>query len=117
MIPALSSILAQLTPLSLLLPHWVLIFVTICLGGYFWVSYWPGRDAKVKAVRASSFSPNKVPPNLDTIVIGSGSGGSSCANILVSHFAAKPAIQLPALNTFAYDISLNNNSLWYFYSS
>ncbi|KAL7530459.1 hypothetical protein ACHAXR_003509, partial [Thalassiosira sp. AJA248-18] len=36
----------------------------------------------VKAIRASHFSPDKVPSNLDTIVIGSGSGGSSCSNIL-----------------------------------
>lgn len=33
-------------------------------------------------MRASRFSPDKIPENLDTIVIGSGSGGSSCSNIL-----------------------------------
>ena len=33
-------------------------------------------------MRASPFSPEKIPNNLDTIVIGSGSGGSSCSNIL-----------------------------------
>jgi len=33
-------------------------------------------------IRASAFSPDKVPSNLDTIVIGSGSGGSTAANLL-----------------------------------
>ena len=32
--------------------------------------------------RADRFRPEKVPPNLDTIVIGSGSGGSTAANLL-----------------------------------
>lgn len=32
--------------------------------------------------RADRFRPEKIPPNLDTIVIGSGSGGSTVANLL-----------------------------------
>jgi hypothetical protein len=36
----------------------------------------------VQSRRADKFHPSKVPPNLDTIVIGSGSGGSTAANLL-----------------------------------
>lgn len=37
---------------------------------------------KIVPRRADHFRPDLVPPNLDTIVIGSGSGGSCCANLL-----------------------------------
>ena len=58
----------------------MLVFVFATL--YLWLSRWPGNNVKVKPIRASRFSPDKVPENIDTIVIGSGSGGSSCSNIL-----------------------------------
>ena len=35
-----------------------------------------------QARRADRFRPEKIPSNLDTIVIGSGSGGSTVANLL-----------------------------------
>lgn len=37
---------------------------------------------KIIPRRADHFRPDLVPSNLDTIVIGSGSGGSCCANLL-----------------------------------
>ena len=81
--PALSPILStQLAPVVLFLPTWILILFC-CLGCfYLWINRWPGKDVTLKPVRASPFSPTKVPKNLDTIVIGSGSGGSSCSNVL-----------------------------------
>ena len=42
---------------------------------------WP-KARKIQVLRASAFQPDAVPKNLDTIVIGSGSGGSACANLL-----------------------------------
>lgn len=77
--PLLSPLMA---PITVLLPQWVLIILFAVIPFYLWLSYWPGRHAKVIPIRASAFSPDKVPSNLDTIVIGSGSGGSSCSNIL-----------------------------------
>lgn len=48
-----------------------------------WFVFWPGRRVKrIQAMRASRFSPEMVPKHLDTIVIGSGSGGCACANLL-----------------------------------
>lgn len=49
-----------------------------------WIIIWPGRKVKrIQAMRASKFSPDLVPKSpLDTIVIGSGSGGCACANLL-----------------------------------
>eukprot|EP00984_Skeletonema_dohrnii_P003742 scaffold1291_cov98-Skeletonema_dohrnii-CCMP3373.AAC.1 len=77
--PILSPLMA---PITVLLPQWMLIILFAIIPFYMWLSYWPGRKAKVVPIRASAFSPDKVPSNLDTIVIGSGSGGSSCSNIL-----------------------------------
>lgn len=37
---------------------------------------------EIQAMRAETFQAEKVPEDLDTIVIGSGSGGSTCANLL-----------------------------------
>ena len=73
--PILSPLMA---PITVLLPQWMLIILFAIIPFYMWLSYWPGRKAKVVPIRASAFSPDKVPSNLDTIVIGSGSGGSSC---------------------------------------
>lgn len=44
---------------------------------------WPRKKVhKVRPVRACCFRPELVPAKLDTIVIGSGSGGCACANLL-----------------------------------
>ena len=81
-LPILPPILSSLAPVALFVPPWLLIlFISTCLF-YFWVTNWPGTNVKVRPIRASAFSADKVPSNLDTIVIGSGSGGSSCSNIL-----------------------------------
>jgi len=75
-------IFSVLVPLPLLLPWW-LILVLLPLGAFFmWFFRWPGRAANVKPTRASRFSPDKIPSKLDTIVIGSGSGGCACSNLL-----------------------------------
>ena len=71
-----------IAPALVALPGWLLaIFAAI---GVFvmWLFRWPGRQAKVKPIRASKFDPDLVPDNLDTIVIGSGSGGCACSNLL-----------------------------------
>ena len=48
-----------------------------------WLTHWPGRNVKtIHPQRASPFSPEMVPKNIDTIVIGSGSGGCACSNLL-----------------------------------
>jgi len=39
-------------------------------------------DLKRRVVRASAFRPELVPASVDTVVIGSGSGGCACANLL-----------------------------------
>ena len=78
-----SSFLAPLAaPLTLYVPYWALVFCFALAAFYTWISYWPGRNVKLRPIRASKFAPHLVPDNLDTIVIGSGSGGSSCSNIL-----------------------------------
>ena len=50
-----------------------------------WALRFPGRKLTaqdIKPIRASTFSTELVPEKLDTIVIGSGSGGCACANLL-----------------------------------
>lgn len=75
-------ILSALAPIPFLFPGWFLLFL-LPLGTFLvWFFHWPGRAIKVKSTRASRFSPDKVPPKLDTIVIGSGSGGCACSNLL-----------------------------------
>ena len=78
----LSSFLAPLAPLTLYVPYWAVVFFFSSAAFYTWISNWPGSNVKLRPVRASKFNPNLVPKHLDTIVIGSGSGGSSCSNIL-----------------------------------
>lgn len=78
----LPPILSSIVPAALIVPPWLLVLFICLVSFYFWVTNWPGKHAKVRPIRASAFNPDKVPPNLDTIVIGSGSGGSSCANVL-----------------------------------
>lgn len=81
-IPPIGPLISPLAPITLLLPHWTIFFLFVVAIFYMWLSHWPGKNAKVVPMRASPFSPEKVPKNLDTIVIGSGSGGSSCSNML-----------------------------------
>lgn len=47
----------------------------------FYITRWP-QARPVQFRRADRFRPEKVPSNIDTIVIGSGSGGSTVANLL-----------------------------------
>lgn len=89
-------ILTDLAPLyaALFVPHcgWPLLLLVVLVAGttafiagacWFLLS-WPGNNVKVKISRALHFSPDLVPKNgvIDTIVIGSGSGGCACANML-----------------------------------
>ena len=65
--------------------NWVALlligFVTFLY--YWWVTSFPAsRLSKLHPMRASTFQPSLVPPKLDTIVVGSGSGGCACANLL-----------------------------------
>jgi len=48
----------------------------------YWLFSWPRKDIKIQPVRASKFRPELVPEKIDTIVVGSGSGGCACANML-----------------------------------
>lgn len=43
---------------------------------------WPGSNVKIKPMKAIEFHPEDIPNNIGTIVIGSGSGGMTCGNIL-----------------------------------
>ena len=64
------------------IPVW-LVIVTLSIASFLaWLLYWPARNVKLQPIRASSFRPDRVPRNIDTIVIGSGSGGSATANLL-----------------------------------
>lgn len=42
---------------------------------------WP-KSRKAQSMRAVAFKPDLVPKKLDTIIIGSGSGGSTCSSLL-----------------------------------
>mmetsp|Transcript_17978 Transcript_17978/g.22003 ORF Transcript_17978/g.22003 Transcript_17978/m.22003 type:complete len:448 (+) Transcript_17978:63-1406(+) len=78
----------QITPSSLdsiinPLPATSLLLLSIPFVSFLvWFFHWPGRDVKVIPIRASQFTPSLVPDKLDTIVIGSGSGGCACSNLL-----------------------------------
>ena len=79
----LSTFLAPIALSELCLaPWWLLFLIVIFLGFFCGLCQWPGRKVKVIPTRASKFSPSLVPDKLDTIVIGSGSGGCACANLL-----------------------------------
>jgi all-trans-retinol 13,14-reductase len=56
----------------------------VCLVGGFlaWFLTWPAKNVRVKEMRACSFRPENVPKRIDTIVVGSGIGGLTCANLL-----------------------------------
>jgi all-trans-retinol 13,14-reductase len=70
-----SYLLQNPTALVVLLPFALLAALVIYV-----VTFPASRP--VQSRRADKFHPSKVPPNLDTIVIGSGSGGSTVANLL-----------------------------------
>jgi len=74
-----TSCLAQGTQLSVLPIAIVLASAFIC---FLFLARWPAKNVKIKPLRASSFRPELVPSKIDTIVIGSGSGGCACANLL-----------------------------------
>eukprot|EP00978_Attheya_sp_CCMP212_P014179 scaffold36077_cov51-Attheya_sp.AAC.1 len=63
-------------------PLWTMVVIGLAAAFAFWLVQWPGQDVKVNPVRASRFSPKLIPNKLDAIVIGSGSGGCACANLL-----------------------------------
>jgi hypothetical protein len=74
---------AFVAPLATVVPFWLLTLFILIAAFFLWLSHWPGRALKeINFERASKFDPDLVPENLDTIVIGSGSGGCACANLL-----------------------------------
>jgi all-trans-retinol 13,14-reductase len=78
-------ILQQLFPFLSSVPPWLLVpsavLTTVSAVILIWLFSWP-RPKEIHPIRASKFRPELVPPSLDTIVIGSGSGGCACANLL-----------------------------------
>ena len=68
--------------LAIQLLLWALAILFLFLVLFFsYISRWP-KPKPIQVERATAFSPEKVPSDIDTIVIGSGSGGSTCANLL-----------------------------------
>lgn len=71
------------------IPPWLIRAVALIFGTilslfllcWFYVTRWP-KKRTIEAMRAVAFQPEMIPPDLDTIVIGSGSGGSTCSNLL-----------------------------------
>ena len=59
----------------------VIVFVLAVLFLAYLILSWP-KPRKAPSMRALAFQPQLVPNHLDTIVIGSGSGGSTCSNLL-----------------------------------
>lgn len=68
--------------LSPVLPLWSILILVLVTAFFSWLRHWPGRGVRVEPMRASLFAPDLVPPQIDTIVIGSGSGGCAAANLL-----------------------------------
>ncbi|KAL7548451.1 hypothetical protein ACHAWF_011744 [Thalassiosira exigua] len=59
----------------------IVVPVSLLVAAFLFITRWP-RPRPVQIRRADRFRQDKIPPNLDTIVIGSGSGGSTVANLL-----------------------------------
>lgn len=76
-LPLIPSILLGWSSLPLLI-----VLTLLAAAATAWFLDWPGSRVNLKAMRASSFDPTLVPANIDTIVIGSGSGGCAAANLL-----------------------------------
>ena len=74
----LLSLVRQASPLQAAL---VTAFVA-ATAFWVWIFDWPGSKVELHPMRASNFSPAQVPTDLDTIVVGSGSGGCAAANLL-----------------------------------
>ena len=83
----LTPVVLSLPPITLtILLRWVLwALVGICVALVVFLAHavgsWP-KPRTVLPMRAVAFQPDLVPKELDTIVIGSGSGGSTCSNLL-----------------------------------
>ena len=87
----LVPVIASLPPANVqLLLNWMLwialgLLGTVTTGLVLFLLYvawsWP-KSRKVQSMRAVAFQPDLVPTSLDTIVIGSGSGGSTCSSLL-----------------------------------
>lgn len=92
MVLMLGPVIASLPPVSLsallqgalwtLLALVIATTVTLVLFVIYLIYSWP-TARKIKPMRAVAFQPDLVPNGkFDTIVIGSGSGGSTCSNLL-----------------------------------
>lgn len=79
----MKTITLQFNPFIITSPVGLVLAGTVGLLAIFirYVTWWP-RPCPTQARRADRFRPEKIPTNLDIIVIGSGSGGSTCANLL-----------------------------------
>lgn len=69
------------SPLLTIALSLIVLFVVSVSAFIVYLSRFP-ELRKISPRRASHFRPELVPSNLDTIVIGSGSGGSCCSNLL-----------------------------------
>jgi all-trans-retinol 13,14-reductase len=69
-------------PLASFVPLWALVPLVAIVLFLIWFFQWPARKVEIHPIRASSFKPELVPKFIDSIVIGSGSGGCACANLL-----------------------------------
>ena len=79
----MASFLPFLTYFQVLPP--LLLVVCFSLAAFFvWLFHWPAKHIKINPMRASKFRPEFVSSikKIDTIVVGSGSGGCACANLL-----------------------------------
>lgn len=75
--------LASLLPIVAWFPPSLVVTGLVLLLFIKWLLTWPHQDLKIQPMRASKFSPELVPSGkIDTIVVGSGSGGCACANML-----------------------------------
>lgn len=80
LIDQLSTLWAHSPLITILLS--LLALIVLSLAAFFsYLATFP-KLRRIVPRRADHFRPDLVPPNLDTIVIGSGSGGSCCANLL-----------------------------------
>ncbi len=74
--------LACFLPIIAWLPPSLLVGVIVLVLVSYWRFSWPHQTIKIQPIRASKFRSELVPTKIDTIVVGSGSGGCACANIL-----------------------------------
>jgi hypothetical protein len=67
-----------------LIPIWLLVSIGVATLFLGWLLYFPNKHIQVKPMKASRFRADLVPRDIDTIVIGSGSGGTLHENIVSS---------------------------------